>query len=229
MATTITRETLDKQINRNRILSLFLLLVFVAGFLAAFYYYDKATKAQIKINDQDVTISDQEEVIKLKQQLIEEHEQTLKAVHLLKVFLDDDNTEKEYTEDEILAGLSKLAEEKETEIEERNAARKTQIEQLYNKNSDPNRKTAQNTILRKYGNDKKLVSDLLHYAMEDRVNQSYSGSISRTYEILTKLSSAALIENQKLVNEFSKAVESAGLAGPKIKGEINQISRKLRV
>jgi len=226
---TITREALDKQINRNRILSLILLFVFAAGALAALYYYNEAKENYRQLQQSKGIISEKDEVIKLQKQLNEEHEQTLKAVHLLKVFLDDDNTEKEYTEEEILAGLSVLAEKKEAEIETRNTARKTQIEKLFNKNSDPNRKAAQNTILRKYGNDKKLVSELLHYAMEDRVNQSYSGSISRTFEILVKLSSAALIENQKLVNEFIKAVENVGLAGPKVKGEINQILKKMRV
>lgn len=227
--TTITRETLDKQINRNRILSLILLFVFAAGALAALYYYNEAKENYRQLQETNIVVDKQGQKLVTQQELLAEKDKTLEAVHLLKVFLDEDNSDKEYSEEEILAGLSELAKEKEAEIKQRNAARKAQVEQLFNKNSDPKRKAAQNTILRKYGNDKKIVSDLLHYAMKDRVNQTYSGSISRTFEILEKLSSAALIENQKLVNDFIKTVETAGLAGPKVKGEINRIVAKMGV
>ena len=226
---TITREVLDKQINRNRILSLVLLFVFAAGALAAFYYYNEAKENYRKFQDSQVVVDKQGQKLVTQQELLAEKEKTLEAVHLLKVLLDENNTEKEYKEEEILAGLSKLAAEKEAEIEKRNANRNAKIEKLFNKNSNDIRKAAQNTILRKYGNDKKLIPNLLNYAMDNRVNQTHAGSISRVFEILIRLSSAALIENQTLVNDFIKTVESSGLAGPKIKGEINQISKKLRV
>ena len=226
---TITREALDQQINRNRILSLVLLFVFAAGALAALYYYNEAKENFRQLQEKNILVDEQGQKLVTQQELLAEKDKTLEAVHLLKVFLDEDNSDKEYSEEEILAGLSELAKEKEAEINQRNAARKAQVEKLFNQKSDPKRKAAQNTILRKYGNDKKMVSDLLQYAMQDRVNQTYSGSISRTFEILEKLSSAALIENQKLVNDFIKTVETAGLAGPKVKGEINRIASKMRV
>lgn len=231
MSNTITREALDQQIQRNRILSLFLMLVFVAGVIAAYYYYNEAKENLRKLQEAKGVVSAQGEQIDVQKQLIAEKEKTLEAVHLLKVFLDDSNTDKTYTEEEILNGLSKLAKEKEAEIEKRNSDRIAEIEKLFNKNSDPTRKAAQNTILRKYSNDNKLVPDLLNHALENRVNQTYSGSIYRTIDILKELSSATLIENQTLVNKFITTAKSIniGADGTETGKEVRMIEKKMRV
>ena len=231
MPTNITREALDKQINRNRILSLILLFVVIAGFAAAAYYYHKATTAEKTIDAQNQVIETKDEKLVSQNLLIAEQKKTLEAVQLLKVFLDDNNEDKVYTTDDILSHLSELAKEKTDEIEKRNTARKAEITKLFNKNSDATRKAAQNTISRNYSNDKKLIPDLLHFALDNRVDSAYSGSIYRTIDILRELSSAALIENEKLVNEFLGAALgiNIGAPGTETGKEVQQIKKKMRV
>lgn len=224
---------LDKQIQRNQILSLLVLLIFIAGVATSIYFFNqlKETNLELEKTIQELKeskgiIGEQGKVIALKDSLITINTQKIAAIRLLGVLLNDEEN-KEYTEDEILQNLTKLAEDKKAEIAQHNADRTATIEKLFTSN-ESGRKAARNKLIQDFGDDKKLVKEMTDYALNGKVNKKYENSLYQVVYIFTQLSNPSLIKHKNLILKFMTEMKAANLVGTYTQQDFNMIKKKMK-
>lgn len=243
--TTIAQSqiNLDKQITRNRIISLGLLLVFLLSVGLAFYYYDKLKVSETKLNETVLeleetiaTNKDLQKTIALQDSLNEIKTKQDEAIKLLGVLLADsdmNSSRKEYTSEYILKNLTTLAAKEKEKINKNNENRAAAIKGLYS-SSESKRRSATNELVREYGDDKKLVKELLKSVMNENhfkngiLNEKYSNSYYAVLYILTKLSSTSLRREKDTIENFKMEMEKAALYGESTQNKFKDISKKIK-
>ncbi len=225
-----TQIALNKQIRNNQLLALALLLVLAAGVFYAIYShnqlqdaFDELKKKDGIIGDQGRTIDDQTKQLVSKDSLEAAKKKQDESIKLLGALLNDADS-RSYTENEILNNLGQLAEERKAEIAKRNEGKTKAIAQLFS-NSEAQRKNARRIILREYGDDKKLVNEMLSFAIADENFKNTNALYQVTY-IMTQLSNTSLVKEKKLVEQFMKKMMDNGKAGSATQKDFVTIRRK---
>ena len=218
---------LEKQITRNRFIALGLLLVFAISVTTAIHYYNKSVTANSnliiekqKLVDAIASNDSLQTKLELKKSLEEAKKNQDEAIQLLSVFLQDADSDssQSYTPEYILKNLTALAKKEEEKINKINKDRKEAIKDLYS-TSEPKRKSATDEIIREFGDDKKLVKELLTSVMNEEhfkdeiLDKNYSGSYYQVLYILTQLSGTSLLREKKSIVNFQEKMEEAYLYG----------------
>ncbi len=241
---------LDKQITRNRIISLFLILVFLLSVGVAFYYYDLSEKARVSLKASEKELSDTvkklektiatnkdlQKTVALQDSLKAVKKKQDEAIQLLGVFLKDagnNSSEQDYTSEYILKNLTSLATKEKAKIDNINNARRSAIKQLYSP-TESKRKSATNELIREFGDDKRLVKELLNSVMNEKhfkneiLDKEYSNSYYQVLFILTKLSSTSLRREKDSIEKFRKEMEKAKIWGNIAQDNFNVILNKIK-
>lgn len=250
------RNLTDKEIQTYKIRSIIFLTLMIIGFLTSFYLYLDVQGHHIELDKKNTILEHQRDSLKeaneriLKQSNtivnLKEHqrqgEQLKEAIGLVQILVNKD-ADTQMNTDEILAGLTEMAEEEKTKQAEYKKERADLIVQLFTKGKNNRqgnlRDNARRNLSKKHGTDIKLVSRLLDY-MDNNIyttngnkktlNPAYKESIYQTLYLFTTLSAQNLVPEKDRIEQFFKAVKVAIPYGPtsQTKRQIDETLNKLK-
>lgn len=229
-----TQIALNKQIKKNQILTIAILLILAAGAFYSVYHHNKLEEANealikknIELEEKKGIIKDQSKKLVSKDSLEAAKNKQDESIKLLGVLLNDSGNEN-YDEARILKELSSLAEKKGAAIAKKNEQRKNAINQLFS-NNESQRKSAQRTLIRQFGNDKRLVKEMLEYTLKDENFNKNNSSLYQVAYILTQLSNASLVDEKALIEQYMQKMLATNKAGNNTKKDFAIIRKKFAV